>query len=837
MKNKLHKLLYSVLSLPLIVNAQSLVVESKTAPITQNEINAFKSYAINKINPSTATVLGNEWIFGTPGNAIEACGLMYEATGDVEILDRMIQYCDIALSQRNDLAPALKGGQLTFWTGKVEPTWDSDPDEPGFSSGVAQGYIVAHMAFCAKLILKNPAIWNQPVAIGDSYSYGSTYKQRALKYIQEGDYFMDEFIFPNFILWEDNNKIWFPGAPNPYQPNSAAPWNQAFFLQDGLIRLTECHLLLNDDPLRVTQYDEIVQPNLDWFMSSLQNNTSSVGTPAYIWQYKFGAHTEDANHFAYDAEGVWIAYNNGRYGLKFKDIVPMANTYTDVILSIVQPNGKFAGKVDGTTGSGNSGGDTYVRDGYFYLADFRPDKFETMVDINIADGKIASYFPGVARLLWQKQRRYQASLNNGTALPEEPLLMYPADGAITFEDEMTINWAGSINSNSFKIYLGTDRNDLDLLDEVQGYNYSLTNLNLDETYYWKIEAINNAGSVSSETLEFKTRLQSSISTNRITGNGGTITAQYPGNVTKGEDETKLIDLNTGTKYFIGQKILWLKYESTVPAIVEAYKIASANALPERDPKAWQLEGSVNGLDWFIIDSRSDETFTARYQEKEYIVGNTHTACKFFRLSIIQNNGAAQTQLSEWNLYGEEQVLPVELLHFQGKQELNSIKLNWTTASEKNNSHYELLWKSNEDSNFKLLTSIGGKGNTDDLTHYSYLHTSPTGGTNYYQLKQIDFDGRSQEYKIISVKADFQKMTFNIIQVSETSAAAVMDSDTNETGILSIFDLNGKKIAEVDLMISKGNNRVTIPANLSSGMYVARLQMANSLVSRKFIMSF
>ncbi|MET3114132.1 hypothetical protein AAKU52_001865 [Pedobacter sp. CG_S7] len=390
------------------LKAQELMVEKLTGPITTNELNAFKNF-IATYNPNPTQNYGNIWVFGLPGKAIEACGLMYDATKDIAILDRMIFYCDRSLAGRNDLLPSAEGGQKIAWTGAIEPIWPVTKDEVA-KAGIEQGSVLAHMAFCAKLILQNPSIWNLNVPTGDPNGFGATYKQRALKYITEADYVMDKWIIPRFVRKNDRNRLYFPGAPNQYKPDGPAPWNQLFMVTNSLVRLSECHALLKDDKERLMRYDAIVKPNIDWFFSTLVPKTSAIGTAVYTWEYAVGGSIEDANHFAYDAEGLWIAYHSGRYGIKYSDLLPFANTYFDVVLATIQPtNGKFAGKVDRTTTPErrNAAGDNYVRDEYFYLADFRPDKFAEMANINIKADKIKTYLQGTARLLWQKQRRYK----------------------------------------------------------------------------------------------------------------------------------------------------------------------------------------------------------------------------------------------------------------------------------------------------------------------------------------------------------------------------------------------------------------------------------------------
>ncbi|WEK20685.1 MAG: alpha-1,2-mannosidase [Candidatus Pedobacter colombiensis] len=389
---------------PPVYTGTSMIVESLSGPVTSNETIAFKNYIYNKIS-APATNDGNIWVYGNSGKQIEACGLMYETTHDIAILDRMIYLCDAALAGRNDLASAVNGGQRTIWTGSIEPVWPSSkPEVLVQQAGVEQGQILSHMAFCSLLILQNPSIWNNTVGIGDSKGFGATYKARALKYITEADYVMDKWILPRFIRTTDNNRYYFPGAPNDYKPNEPAPWNQAWMLTNGFVRLVQCHTILGDDANRITRYDAIVKPNIDWFFANMKPNTSKSGSACYLFAYAYPSGTEDANHFAYDVEGVWIAYNSGRYGLTKAQIMPLANTYFDIVLATVT-NGIYAGKIDGTTGSGNSGGDDYVRDEYIYLTEFRPEKFEEVGNIEINKNKIASSPQITGRLLWAKNRR------------------------------------------------------------------------------------------------------------------------------------------------------------------------------------------------------------------------------------------------------------------------------------------------------------------------------------------------------------------------------------------------------------------------------------------------
>jgi hypothetical protein len=383
----------------------SMVVDNLNGPLTTNEISSFKTYMSGVSAPDHNDQ--NIWVFGNSGKQIEACGLMYDATSDQAILDRMIYFCDAALAGRNDLASAANGGQRTVWTGNIEPVWpSSDASVSPAQAGVEPGDVISHMAFCAKLILQHSALWNTNVTTGDPHGYGATYKARALKYIQQGDYVIDNWLVPRFVRTTDH-LIYFPGSPNTYKPNEPAPWNQLFMVTNAMVRLIQCHLILADAASRISQYDTIVQANVNWFKANTTANTSASGTACWKWTYQLPSGMEDSNHAAYDSEGMYIAYDSGRYGISLTDMKTLANTYFDIVLATVT-GGIYAGRVDGTTGSGNSGGDNYVRDEYLYLTDIRKDKYFTAGNIEINTNKIASSPQITARLLWIKNRRYQA---------------------------------------------------------------------------------------------------------------------------------------------------------------------------------------------------------------------------------------------------------------------------------------------------------------------------------------------------------------------------------------------------------------------------------------------
>ncbi|MFN3694935.1 MAG: WD40/YVTN/BNR-like repeat-containing protein, partial [Ignavibacterium sp.] len=97
-------------------------------------------------------------------------------------------------------------------------------------------------------------------------------------------------------------------------------------------------------------------------------------------------------------------------------------------------------------------------------------------------------------------------------------------------------------------------------------------------------------------------------------------------------------------------------------------------------------------------------------------------------------------------------IPVELTSFQAVAENKVINLSWSTATETNNSHFEVERKF-KNQEWEKIGEVGGAGTTtvpqtylfkDDFSFKSYE------GKILYRLKQVDFDGSYEYSKIVTV---------------------------------------------------------------------------------------
>ena len=85
------------------------------------------------------------------------------------------------------------------------------------------------------------------------------------------------------------------------------------------------------------------------------------------------------------------------------------------------------------------------------------------------------------------------------------------------------------------------------------------------------------------------------------------------------------------------------------------------------------------------------------------------------------------------------ILPVELTYFTAEKTGKVAKLTWETAFERNNDVFEIQ-RSTDGEDFTTIMTEKGSGTTNDAVTYSITDENPVAGSNYYRLKQIDFDG-------------------------------------------------------------------------------------------------
>lgn len=128
-----------------------------------------------------------------------------------------------------------------------------------------------------------------------------------------------------------------------------------------------------------------------------------------------------------------------------------------------------------------------------------------------------------------------------------------------------------------------------------------------------------------------------------------VSNEHPNGAGNNEGSPKLVDNDINTKYLTNyDDTMYVQQFFPTPKVINKYSFTSANDAPDRDPKDWNLVASNDGTTWIQLDSKSDESFSGRFQTREWNIDN-ETAYQYYRIYITDNNGGSLIQIAEWRL--------------------------------------------------------------------------------------------------------------------------------------------------------------------------------------------
>jgi len=175
------------------------------------------------------------------------------------------------------------------------------------------------------------------------------------------------------------------------------------------------------------------------------------------------------------------------------------------------------------------------------------------------------------------------------------------------------------------------------------------------------------------------------------------------------------------------------------------------------------------------------------------------------------------------------IVPVEMLTFTASVRNSQIQLLWSTASELNNRGFEIERSVNDASNFTTVGFVDGKGNSTEISYYSFNDNPQVSGANqiYYRLKQIDFDGTFSYSNIVNVTYDVPaEFVLNQNYPNPFNPATTISYFVPKESFVSlkVYDFLGREVTTlVNEMKSTGSYELSFDAsNLPSGTYFCTL---------------
>lgn len=160
--------------------------------------------------------------------------------------------------------------------------------------------------------------------------------------------------------------------------------------------------------------------------------------------------------------------------------------------------------------------------------------------------------------------------------------------------------------------------------------------------------------------------------------------------------------------------------------------------------------------------------------------------------VVDGNGGLESPFYISGITGTIFNLPIELVFFGASikgQKFTS--LSWRTATERNNDYF-IVQRSHDGVSWELLEKVNGAGNSVELLSYETYDFNPYPGSNYYRLKQVDFDGKSSYSEIRSV---YNPAELRLLQNPSNGIFGVGGMPKHQENVIQVMDLSGKQLQE------------------------------------------
>jgi len=200
----------------------------------------------------------------------------------------------------------------------------------------------------------------------------------------------------------------------------------------------------------------------------------------------------------------------------------------------------------------------------------------------------------------------------------------------------------------------------------------------------------------------------------------------------------------------------------------------------------------------------------------------------------------------------DNIIPVELTSFTASvlQNEKGVQLNWTTATETNNSRFEILRFTQNDNEWNSIGFVPGHGTTTETQHYSFTDNDINPGKYQYKLKQIDYDGTFEYSQIVGVEIPFVNefsLSQNYPNPFNPKTVISYQLPVNGNVTLKVYDILGNEVAtlvneekqpgvyEVEFNASSLSGSVSAKGGYASGVYFYQLKAGEFTSIKKMIL--
>ena len=178
------------------------------------------------------------------------------------------------------------------------------------------------------------------------------------------------------------------------------------------------------------------------------------------------------------------------------------------------------------------------------------------------------------------------------------------------------------------------------------------------------------------------------------------------------------------------------------------------------------------------------------------------------------------------------LLPIRMETYDIKKEEDNAILSWTTSREVNNEYFE-IYRSSDAKKFDKIGTVNTKSINESGAEYSFYDNTKLRGTVYYYVRQIDKDGSTTDFDILSVHNSIE----NNVSIYPNPSNGVFTIDqgddiSNSESTILIFN----QLGQLKYQNTIGIQETIDLSNLEAGIYTIQRINEGNVQSHQHIIS-
>lgn len=176
-------------------------------------------------------------------------------------------------------------------------------------------------------------------------------------------------------------------------------------------------------------------------------------------------------------------------------------------------------------------------------------------------------------------------------------------------------------------------------------------------------------------------------------------------------------------------------------------------------------------------------------------------------------------------------LPVLFSRFDAAADGCKALLNWSTAMEQNNDHFEIE-RSTDGRSFSVIGKVQAAVNSTEPKDYSFIDEHPVSGMNYYRIAQIDADNGRSTTTVKALRIDCGNDAVLVYPTATEGTVYVSMPAGYEEAKIMVIDINGRQVRAT--IPKEGLVRIVQLSSLAAGTYLLKIEHDNRLETFKIL---